>query len=122
MTLQPAATPPSGAVLPTLLRSRGAELLASWLEFQRRDGGVGDGDNRELAARFLATLADGVASGTEADLSSEAWGDMRELLEELSRKRALEGYSPSQTATFVFSLKQPLFELLRHAIGADAGR
>jgi rsbT co-antagonist protein RsbR len=128
MTLQPTGTPQPDTVLPTLLRSRGPELLAGWLEFQQRDGGVAaDADNRQQAARFLDALADGVesggvASGTVTDISGEAWAELRELLEELSRKRALEGYSPSQTATFVFSLKQPLFELLRHEIGADAGR
>jgi rsbT co-antagonist protein RsbR len=123
MTLQPAATPRPDTTLATLLRSRGSVLLSSWLEFQQRSGSIGaDGENRQQAARFLDALADGVESGTAADITGEPWAEMRELLEELSRKRALEGYSPSQTATFVFSLKQPLFELLRHEIGADAGR
>ena len=46
---------------------------------------------------------------------------MRELLEDLSRDRAVQGFSPSETAIFVFSLKEPLFELLRQELGADAG-
>jgi hypothetical protein len=46
---------------------------------------------------------------------------MRELLEDISRDRAIKGYSPSETAIVVFSLKEPLFELLRQEIASDAG-
>ena len=35
------------------------------------------------------------------------------MLSDLSRARAAQGFSPSETATFVFSLKQPLFDVLR---------
>ena len=45
---------------------------------------------------------------------------MRELLEDVSRGRAAQGISPSETATFVFSFKEPLFELLRRSIAGDA--
>ena len=34
---------------------------------------------------------------------------MRDLLGEISRQRAIQGFTPSETATFVFSFKQPLF-------------
>jgi rsbT co-antagonist protein RsbR len=44
------------------------------------------------------------------------------LLEEVSRARALRGFTPSQTALFVFSLKEPLFVLLREEIGSNADR
>ena len=47
---------------------------------------------------------------------------MRELLDDFSRDRAMQGYSPSETATFVFSLKQPLFELLRRELGRTPDR
>jgi len=47
---------------------------------------------------------------------------VRELLEDFSRSRAVQGFTPSQTATFVFSLKEPLFTLLRHEIKDDANK
>jgi rsbT co-antagonist protein RsbR len=34
------------------------------------------------------------------------------MLEEISRSRAMQGFSPTETATFIFSLKQPLFNAL----------
>jgi len=35
------------------------------------------------------------------------------LLGSISRSRALQGFTPSETATFIFSMKEPLFTLLR---------
>jgi rsbT co-antagonist protein RsbR len=47
---------------------------------------------------------------------------VREVLEDLSRDRAIQGFSPSETAIFVFSLKEPLFALLRREFAIDADR
>jgi rsbT co-antagonist protein RsbR len=49
-------------------------------------------------------------------------GETRASLEEVSRSRAARGLTPSETATFVFSLKEPLFDLLRQKVGKDADR
>jgi rsbT co-antagonist protein RsbR len=38
------------------------------------------------------------------------------LLTSLSRSRGLQGFGPTETATFVFSLKEPLFSVLRKQI------
>jgi rsbT co-antagonist protein RsbR len=43
----------------------------------------------------------------------QGWSAVRELLGQFSRSRALQGFTPSETATFIFSLKEPLFALLR---------
>ena len=56
------------------------------------------------------------------DIQAAEWQPMRELLEDLSRDRAVQGFSPSETAIFVFSLKEPLFALLRRELGDDADR
>ena len=45
---------------------------------------------------------------------------MREILTDLSRSRGQQGFSPSETATFIFSLKQPLFTRLRQELEQDA--
>jgi rsbT co-antagonist protein RsbR len=45
---------------------------------------------------------------------------VREILGSISRARAAQGFSPGETATFVFSLKQPLFTRLRETHGNDA--
>jgi rsbT co-antagonist protein RsbR len=40
----------------------------------------------------------------------------REFLADLSRSRVKQGFTPSETAVFVFSLKEPLFARMRAAI------
>ena len=41
------------------------------------------------------------------------------MLEHLSRSRTIQGCSPSETATFIFSLKKPLFTQLRRELSGD---
>ena len=41
------------------------------------------------------------------------------MLDSVSASRTQQGFSPSEVATFVFSLKQPLFARLRQALAAD---
>lgn len=69
----------------------------------------------EQAGRFFSLFRAGVASG-ETDLQSEAWSGAREMLDSLSGSRARQGFSPSETAIFIFSLKEPLFERLRERL------
>ena len=48
------------------------------------------------------------------------WSGVREMLANLSRSRGLQGFTPSETASFVFSLKKPLFARLRREFSKDA--
>src|SRR5207253_2379087 len=66
--------------------------------------------------RFLAIFRQAAQNESGADAD---WGEARAFLEDLSRTRARQGFSPSETATFVFSLKQPLFARLRQDLGRD---
>ncbi len=52
-------------------------------------------------------------------MDAAAWQPVREFLASISTSRARQGFSPSETATFVFSLRRPLFNLLRQEIGKD---
>lgn len=71
------------------------------------------------AAEFLDLLAPALRSGS-VDVESPAYAAVRVFLEGISRARAQQGFSSSETATFIFSLKQSLFEQLRHDAGSDA--
>jgi rsbT co-antagonist protein RsbR len=66
----------------------------------------------EHSRRFLGLVRQAAASGS-TDIDSPAWANARQLLEELSVSRAQQGFSPRETATFVFSLKDTLFEAVR---------
>jgi rsbT co-antagonist protein RsbR len=54
-----------------------------------------------------------------ADINGPEWREVRDLLASISRSRGQQGFSPSATATFVFSFKEPLFAHLRKEHAAD---
>ncbi len=101
------------------------ELLAEWLRLQVETGVVRSGKLPETQLRneartFVAAMKDGSSSGNVTDVSRPEWARVREVLSELSRNRAVQGFSPSETANFVLSFKEPLFNRLRSELGSDA--
>ncbi|MEG1329021.1 MAG: STAS domain-containing protein, partial [Janthinobacterium sp.] len=74
---------------------------------------------RQQASQVLPLLAGALASGDSFDLEGGAWDDTRQLLAEISQSRVRQGYSPIDTASFMFALKEPLFAYLRQQITAQ---
>lgn len=110
----------SRSLLPKLFDEHHVQLAKSWLASQR-GAGVGDDQvSNERFQRFIAALKLALASGRIDDVSAPEFASARDVLEEIAREGALKGSSPTETATFVFSLKAPLFDLLRGEIGEDA--
>ena len=109
-----------------LLKREEEQILSEWMRDQagdvRRSALLNDADLRTQSAEFLALLRQAVQRGSLDDVNGREWDDVRSRLEDLSRSRALRGMSPSQTATFVLSLKQPLFARVRHAYANDGER
>jgi len=111
--------------LPALVDQHHSRLLASWLENQiasgsLRSGQIKEDELKDQSQRFLHELIGGLKSGHTDDIVGAGWSGARELLGEISDTRALQGFTPSETATFVFSLKGPLFTLLRQEIEGNA--
>jgi rsbT co-antagonist protein RsbR len=106
-----------------LARSDGA-LLSEWTKEQvtigaARSGGLSEVEIRRQCDEFLGLLRAATRTGG-TDLEGPDWAPVREMLGSLSRSRGLQGYSPSETAWFVLSLKRPLFSRLRRELGNDA--
>src|SRR5687767_7103922 len=99
-----------------LARHEGA-LLDGWVREQlaaptlRRDR-LPDDTLRAQSAEFLRQLRGALESGAAEDTSAESWAGVRDVLDRISRERATAGFTTSETATFVFSLKQPLFDVM----------
>jgi rsbT co-antagonist protein RsbR len=114
---------PKTVALIEVLTKYEAAVLEDWLKQMsgatRRADLINDTDLRAQCLRFLRLLREGLASDSY-DLESSAWQPIREQLTEISRTRAQQGFSPTETATFVLSVKKPLFTRLRDHIGADA--
>jgi rsbT co-antagonist protein RsbR len=99
-----------------LVGSNEQTILPDWIELQKKAGILQTGriTESELVSQsrdFLRLIRDGLAKGG-TDASNPAYGPAKQLLRDVSRARATQGFSPSETATFVFSLKQPLFNTL----------
>jgi rsbT co-antagonist protein RsbR len=112
--------------LPTIVAKHQKKILDEWTSLQRSsgagDGRVSEQERRERSTAFLKGLGTAVQSGKLDAIDAAEWNDCRKQLEEMSAAWATLGLTPTQTATFVFSLKQPLFNALRQEIGQDAAK
>ena len=111
-------------LLAEMLSRHENELLTEWLQLQKEAIGGGRDRLPESQAQnqshdFLVALRDALGAGAGSDLSDAKWTRMRELLGDLSRQRAIQGKSASDTATFVFSFKQALFNRLQQEYGTN---
>ncbi len=96
------------------------EILQNWLTDLRRviaDSRISDTEVTAQATEFLNLTATAIASGT--DIQAAAWQPVRIMLDNLSRSRAVQGFTSSETATFVNSLKKPVFDQIRRAWSED---
>lgn len=111
---------PTGSKVADVVSSHRQDILAGWLSNLKQvlgDGRIADSELQTQARELLNLTVDALADG--ADITRPAWAPVRQQLEDLSRSRAIQGFSSTETATFVFSLKKPLFDQLRAAFGDD---
>jgi rsbT co-antagonist protein RsbR len=107
--------------LSDILRRHEEAILSEWLERQGAVGTRQSGQQREQRSRqFLRLFSQTVQRASSADPHGPAWNDVRDLLAEVARERVRLGFSPSETATYVFSLKEPLFARLQTELQGEA--
>ncbi len=110
--------------LPELVKRYESQLLTDWIKEQLaadtlRPERLSEAELRDQAAQFLKLFRQALQSGELAKIEGAPWKEMRNLLEELSRSRVRQGFSPIETAMFVFSLKQPIFAMLQKEYAED---
>ncbi len=96
-------------------------LLQGWVSglvsrSVRRDKSS-EAELHQQAAQFLSALTSALDKSAQVGIEGSAWDDVRQLLTEISHSRVRQGFSPIDTASFVFSLKEPLFGYLRQDLG-----
>ena len=113
--------------LAELIKTHESEILRDWLRLQlagerSRGGIISEESLREEATRFLRLLTTALNEAGLENMQDPAWDEVRAMVGELSRSRAIQGFTPSETAGFVFSLKRPMFSHLAsvHASNAEA--
>jgi rsbT co-antagonist protein RsbR len=109
-----------------LLERHESDLLNAWIRAQStaptRSHLIDEGELRAQSREFLALLRAAAQRGGLDDINGRDWEDVRRMLEDLSHARARLGMTPTQTAVFVFSFKEPLFDKIRSELAKDPDR
>lgn len=109
-----------------LIRSHHDQVVSQWLQHlaagsQAHDARLSarelDSQARELWRLLLDALSANIGS-----LAGPEWQEIRRFLETLSRDRVLKGFNSAETASFLFSLKRPLFELIQQGYADDSAQ
>ncbi|HEY6174572.1 MAG TPA: STAS domain-containing protein [Kofleriaceae bacterium] len=111
-----------------VLQSSQLQLLADWMKAlraavrSRSAAAISDPELQAQCQEFIALMSTAMASGVE-DVDAEAWRPVKDFLAGVSRSRGRQGFSPSETAMFVMSFKEPLFANLKRMFeGHDDGK
>jgi len=109
------------ATLASIIEQHREAILAEWLREMsgatRRSDLLKESELQAQCSQFLDLLAR--ASGTGTNAQAAAYEPLREILADISHARAQKGFTPRETAMFVFSIKRPLFSAIRDAYGKD---
>jgi rsbT co-antagonist protein RsbR len=110
--------------LSALLKGYEEELSQDWIQEQLaigiRQALISDIELREDCKEFLDLFLPMLQQGNTINIYASEWVAVREFLSDISRTRTQKGFSPAETATFIFSLKQPLFKRIQQKLDSDA--
>lgn len=103
--------------LATLIHTYQKEILSDWMREQRtaitlRTDLMTDKELQQQSSEFLGLFEQVLQTGNTTDLDVPEYAAICHFLDNLSNSRAHQGFSPTETATFIFSLKQPLMSRL----------
>jgi rsbT co-antagonist protein RsbR len=106
-----------------LIQEHEAEIGNEWVvqleALTVRSNVVSKDQLRKHCQQFLAAFSSATRSGELQNVEHRSWDEVRDLLSEISSTRAKGGSTPSETATFVFSLKQPMFAVMNTVFAGD---
>ena len=108
--------------LADVIKRNEEQIRTEWLKnmtgsVQRADL-ISKSELDEQSRGLLTAIVQGTAADETANLDGKAWNDAKNLLQDISASRARQGFKPSETATFVLSLKEPLFTNLRKELAS----
>jgi rsbT co-antagonist protein RsbR len=110
----------SESKIPEILETYEAELLAEWTQALAaanvRKGLIKEAEINEECREFLRLLRIVAQKSNLTNIQSAEWRELREMVTGVSRSRSQKGFTPTETATFVLSFKQPLFTRMRQQL------
>lgn len=104
-----------------LIRKNESQILKRWIKLQLenietlRNDLLSEADLRTESTNLLREFTLAIRFGIKKDIMSSEYSKVREILIKISRTRASQGFTPSETATFIFSLKEALLPFVQEA-------
>jgi rsbT co-antagonist protein RsbR len=109
-----------GSPVSEILSRDEKSFLDEWMQqihtSTRNLGSISEAELRKQCLQFLSTFRTGIDDVGASNPNDPRWKNLREFLSEISKSRAVQGFTPTETATFVFSFKEPLFRRLREDV------
>src|SRR6218665_819082 len=107
-----------------LLQKKKKNILELWMKNQLADEGlredlISNEDLRSQSEELITTLVSNLSQEGHFDFDSEEWSPVIEILGGIAITRARQGFSPRETGSFVFSLKEALLQILHEEIKND---
>lgn len=107
-----------------LVKVREKELLEAWMKAQLanmtlREDLKSKSDLRKESIEFLRAFVRAVDDGNLEDIGTPEFEKIIVILKEVSVNRAELGFTPSETATYIFSLKDSILEFLQIELKSD---
>jgi rsbT co-antagonist protein RsbR len=106
----------ANTVIQEIISQHKQELLSTWEQEQKsaiRVDLVKLQELREQMSEFLDLFLEASKSGQFENSLAREWTKVKEFLASLSYSRSIQGFTPSETALFVFTLKKSLLAKLR---------
>ncbi|MBM9518522.1 STAS domain-containing protein [Desulforhopalus vacuolatus] len=100
------------------------ELLTDWIKEQLaviplHENLLTEFEVKQDTTDFYNAFQLAIQGGELVDIKGAHWEKTLQLLDNITKSRTRLGFTPTETATFIFSLKQPLFTLIQKEFGRD---
>src|SRR5947209_795324 len=107
-----------------LLAARRDEILNLWIK-ERLDSDefreelISKKELRQQSQQIVDTLARAIQESDGAEFDDAAFDELRAFLNQISHQRAIKGYTPTENATYILSLRNVVTPLLAEELGGD---
>lgn len=111
------------SVVQAIFQKHQTELLNSWEEEQNkviRSDLIRPSELKAQMREFINLFQEALKKGNYSDIQSSEWKPTRDFLATLSHSRGVQGFTPTETAIFVFSLKKSFLAKLRSDMAQSA--
>lgn len=104
----------NASTLSQIIAKHESTLVEEWIKEQTQSGNrtaalMKEAELRSQCMEFLGLVIKASAADPGININGPIWKETRDLLADISRTRAVQGFTPTETATFIFSLKRPLY-------------